>query len=482
MNEEVKFKNIILVSIIVLLISIIVFLIVTKPKIRVYYNNKEIEENVNINLNSSDNRLKIYTNYLGKDISKYIKKEGQFDITKVGSYKIKYSLKKFIYNMKKEINVNIIDNVSPEIILTGEKQANACSMQTYEEEGYSASDNYDGDITDKVIVSADNGTITYEVSDSSGNKTTVERQIIVSDTEKPKIELKGGNEIYLELNEKFSDPGYEVSDNCDKDLGEVNVTGSVDTSKTGSYTITYSVSDSSDNNTTVKRNIYVFDPKLIENNGTTENRMIYLTFDDGPSIYTSKILDTLKKYNIKATFFVTKNGKDSLIKREYKEGHTVALHTYSHDYKTVYSSVDGYFKDLKKVEDRVYKIINERPTIIRFPGGSSNTISKNYSKGIMKKLTLEVLIKGYHYFDWTASVEDAGSCAKKATQTARENCVYSKFKKGLSKKKSNVVLMHDIKSYTADKLEDMIKYALANGYSFDKITMETKQVHHTVNN
>ena len=120
--------------------------------------------------------------------------------------------------------------------------------------------------------------------------------------------------------------------------------------------------------------------------------------------------------------------------------------------------------------------------IIRFPGGSSNTVSKSYMKGIMTILTNEVLVRGYHYFDWTSAVEDAGSCASKKTEEAKEKCVYNYFVKGLSKKRSNVVLMHDIKSYTASKLEDMIKYAIDNGYTFDKITMDTVQIHHKVNN
>ena len=213
----------------------------------------------------------------------------------------------------------------------------------------------------------------------------------------------------------------------------------------------------------------------------SEKGVIYLTFDDGPSTYTTKILDTLKKYDIKATFFVTSSGSDSAIKREFEEGHTVALHTSTHNYNKVYASVESYFNDLEIVQNRVKKITNETPTIIRFPGGSSNTVSK-FNKGIMTILTNEVLEKGYHYFDWNVSVEDAGSCTKKTTMSEKENCVYNYFVKGISKSKMNVVLMHDVKSYTASKLDDMIKYALSKGYTFDKITMDTTQIHHKVNN
>ena len=97
--------------------------------------------------------------------------------------------------------------------------------------------------------------------------------------------------------------------------------------------------------------------QVVTNVPANGKKIIYLTFDDGPSAYTPKILDILSKYGIKATFFVTNSGKDDYIKREYKEGHTVALHTASHSYKKVYSSVDAYFSDLNSVSNRVFNFI-----------------------------------------------------------------------------------------------------------------------------
>lgn len=319
---------------------------------------------------------------------------------------------------------------------------------------------------------------------------TIESEIVL-DTEcealkeeGPSIKLNGEDNIFLEVNSEYNEEGCTVDKKCDNNVGDVKIENNVDTSKIGSYTVKYTVSDSSNNTSSVIRNVYVYNPENVTPDllSTNNKGVIYLTFDDGPSIYTKKILDVLKKYKIKATFFVTKLGSDSYIKREYKEGHTVAIHTYSHNYKTVYSSVNGFFNDIGKVEKRVYRITKQKPTILRFPGGSSNTISRGYKKGIMKTLTKEVKKRGYHYFDWNFAIEDCGPCAYKKTNKARENCVFKYFKKGLSKKRSNVVLMHDIKPYTASKLEDMIKYALAKGYTFDKITMNTPEVHHKVNN
>lgn len=200
--------------------------------------------------------------------------------------------------------------------------------------------------------------------------------------------------------------------------------------------------------------------------------VIYLTFDDGPSSTgsTTKILNILKEKNVKATFFVTGRGPDNLIKREYNEGHTVALHTNSHDYSYVYSSVDNYFNDLLSIQNRVYNITGKKIFIIRFPGGSNNTVSKKYDTDIMNKLKKQVVEKNFTYFDWNVTSRDAGGC--KAS-----NCVRDSVIKGLSKSKQNVVLMHDIKMYTADALKEIIEYGQANGYSFRAIEYNTRPVH-----
>ena len=117
---------------------------------------------------------------------------------------------------------------------------------------------------------------------------------------------------------------------------------------------------------------------------------IFLTFDDGPSNSTTgRLLDILKKYKVKATFFVTGNGSDDLIKREYAEGHSIGLHTYSHSYKTVYASEEAFFDDLNKVDQRVYNAIGIHPKITRFPGGASNTVSK-FNPGIMTRLASQL--------------------------------------------------------------------------------------------
>ena len=204
--------------------------------------------------------------------------------------------------------------------------------------------------------------------------------------------------------------------------------------------------------------------------------VIYLTFDDGPNEGTTNvILDILKEEGVKATFFVTCKGPDELIKREYKEGHTVALHTASHDYATVYASDDAYFNDLKRVQDRVKNLTGFESKIVRFPGGSSNTISRRYSSGIMSRLTTELLNRGYKYYDWNISSGDAGS-------TTDPSGVYSNVVNSLRTDRANMILMHDIKSYTRDALRDIIRYGKNNGYRFERITLDTEMVTQRVNN
>ena len=203
---------------------------------------------------------------------------------------------------------------------------------------------------------------------------------------------------------------------------------------------------------------------------------IYLTFDDGPGEYTAKLLDILKKYNVKATFFVTGYGDDAIIQREHDEGHTVALHTFSHKYNIVYSSVENYFNDLSQIADRVKRITGEDSKIIRFPGGSSNTVSAKYDGPIriMSVLSQEVLARGYVYFDWNVDSNDAGNI--NSADTVYENVV-TRLREG-----ANVVLQHDIKGFSVDAVERIIEYGLANGYDFKALSMDSPAIRHGINN
>ena len=205
-------------------------------------------------------------------------------------------------------------------------------------------------------------------------------------------------------------------------------------------------------------------------------KVIYLTFDDGPSIYTEDILNTLDKYNVKATFFVTCSGSlDKYAKKIIEKGHTLGLHTCTHRYNIVYSSEENYFNDLNSISAKVEELTGYKSKYIRFPGGSSNTISR-FNKGIMTRLTQKVTEDGYKYYDWNIDSEDAAGADKEGVYnnviSALKNHNYS----------TNMVLMHDIKVSTKDALDGIIKDALDMGYTFSNINDYTSEVHHRVNN
>ena len=239
----------------------------------------------------------------------------------------------------------------------------------------------------------------YEVTYTYKNReytTTIQ----VVDTTKPVF--KGLDDLTVSLNTTLDlKAGVEVSDNSLEEIKYKIDDKKIDTSKEGTYEVTYSAKDSSGNKTIAKRKIEVI--KKIGSEQQSNEKVVYLTFDDGPSENTKKIMDILAKYDAKATFFVTGRNQDYnyLIKDAYNAGHTIALHTYSHEYSTVYASVDAYFDDLNKVGQMVKKEIGFVPHYIRFPGGSSNTVSRRYCQGIMSTLTKEVVEKGYQYYDWT---------------------------------------------------------------------------------
>lgn len=397
------------------------FFFLLKPTIKLI-GKKEIE----ISYNETYQDSGVEAKFLGKDISKYVKQKGKVENGKVGEYTLSYDLRCFIFHTKKERKISIKDYESPEITLKGETTKNLCPNETYEEEGYLAYDEYDGNITDKVTRKESINEIIYEVADSSNNKRVAKRNISYQDTEKPSLTLKGLTKMYIYTGSAYKENGYIATDNCEGDItNKVTVKGNINTNKIGKYYIDYQVKDESGNETTIKREVNVIE-HFKDSNSSDKKGVIYLTFDDGPSNITSKVLDILKEEEVKTTFFVTNNGSDNLIKRIVNEGHTIALHTASHNYSQVYSSIEAYFEDLNIVHDRVLRLTGIDSKYIRFPGGSSNTVSKNYSKGIMTSLSYEVLNQGYRYFDWNVSSGDAGAAKTKDMYTIMLPEIYLK--------------------------------------------------------
>ena len=470
MKKVLTMKNIIIV-VSFLILFIILFALL---KFTFIYELKG-DSVLTINYNEEYKESGYKTSILGKNMNDNVKVSNNIKKNVIGDYSVDYELKIGFLKFNKTRIVKIVDNVKPEITLDGDLEVKMCPDSKYEEVGYIATDEYDGDLTSEVTSVQEDGKVIYTVKDKSGNEFKTERNIIYEDIEKPKITLKGNQVVYLKLNDTYKESGYSVSDNCSTDLKDkVTVTNNINSSKTGSYNVTYKVKDKMGNETSVTRKVFVYDPSQVSSSGNAGKiGVIYLTFDDGPtgSGSTSKILDTLKKEGVPATFFVTGNGPDSLIKRAYDEGHTIALHTYTHKFENIYSSLDNYYKDLEKVQNRVYNLTGNKSFIVRFPGGTSNTVSRRYKKGIMTELLKGTQLQGYKVFDWNVDSNDAGACAK-ASVKDKKTCVYNYVTRNLSKSRSNIVLMHDIKSYTASALQDIINYGKANGYIFDKINSD----------
>lgn len=461
--DKLNKRKIGLVFLIMLVVILLIFFLLI-PRISL-----KGKTTIMLNINSEYKEPGYHASYLFDDLTDKVRVSGKVNNKKDGVYYLIYKVKGPFITVSTKRKVEVKDIERPVITLEGGNETYICPNSKYKELGYKASDNIDGDLTKKVKITEKENEVIYEVEDKAHNKTSVTRKIQVGDKRKPTIELTGGDIVFSYIGEAYVEPGYKATDNCDGDItGMVITSGSVDINNSNDQVLTYTVEDKAHNKTEAKRTI-----KMVRRDSPGT---IYLTFDDGPNYGTTNvILDILKEENVKATFFVTGKGPDELIKREYDEGHTVALHTFSHNYQTVYQSVDAYFNDLTKVHDRVASITGYDSRIIRFPGGSSNTISRHYQEGIMTTLTKEVIEKGYYYYDWNISSGDAG-------EYKDSRSIINQVTRNLSKERTNMVLMHDIKPYTRDALREIIKYGKENGYHFDKITTGTKMIRQKVNN
>lgn len=370
----------------------------------------------------------------------------------------------------------------PVITLVGEQKMTTEGGEEYKEPGYKAE--IDGvDATDRVKVEGkvDTGTVgeytlTYTLTNfKDKNPVSAQRIVSVTDTTAPVIQLKGEKSVRIMVGSEYKDAGAAAADKVDGDLTKnIKVDNAVNTAEKGKYTVTYTVSDKSGNSAKTVRDVVVY--KL------SAGSVVYLTFDDGPSDNTIKILDLLKKYNAHATFFVVGAnipGNEAILKRMVKEGHTIAVHTYTHDYAAIYKSTQAFWNDNQKTRDLVKKVTGKEPTIMRFPGGASNTISANYCSGVMTALTKQAKSHNYEYFDWNISSGDAegdGVPTKK---------LYANIMSGIRENyETPVVLMHDsgAKGTTVKAVALVLKKASGEGYSFEALDDTVPAVHHGVNN
>ena len=399
------------------------------------------------------------------------------NIHEPGEYKVTYTAKFLWISETAARTVSIVDTTPPQIELLTVEDHYTLPHHPYEEEGYTATDNHDGDITDRVSSEERDGVVYYSVSDEAGNIATAEREIYYDDRNAPVISFAGPEEVFLFKGDSWKDD-VRAEDDADGDVTDrVESETDLNTRKVGTYTVTYTVTDEWGNTATKKRFVTVKPVPAKAPKKMDPKKVIYLTFDDGPGPYTEELLKILKKHKVKATFFVTAAYEDyrDLIKKEYKAGHSIGIHTATHRYEDVYESTDAYWEDFNEMEDIIQAQIGRRVDIFRFPGGSSNTISANYCEGIMTELTQQAGEKGYAYFDWNITSGDAGD-------TTSGDVMYDNMMEGIHKYENSVILCHDVKDYTVKMMDRFLSDALEEGYTFLPITSDSPGAHHGVNN
>lgn len=207
-------------------------------------------------------------------------------------------------------------------------------------------------------------------------------------------------------------------------------------------------------------------------NLTVEDKTVYLTFDDGPSMeQTNKVLDILKKYKVKATFFVVHNPNPesgAVIQRAIDEGHVIGVHTYTHDYEKVYQSVDSFLDDFYKMWIELKDRYGYEAKVFRFPGGSINS----YNLALYDEIIPEMYRRGFLYYDWNASAEDAVSGG------ASKDRIVKDILREVHRNNRSIVLLHD-SSYmdtTVEALPEIIRRLKKEGYTFKALDETVKPI------
>ena len=432
------------------------------------------ENNINVTYKTEYKDLGFIVNKYDKEVTsgKYTYEvENNVDVNKLGDYKVVYHISYFIKKYNIERNVHVIDNVEPNILTNIEEiEKDYCTNKINSNLEYQATDNYDGDITDKILKEElDNG-IVLKVVDTNGNETIKTIPYVYTEKPKDKFTLNGNSTVYVPNGGKYNEQGATYKDGCgEKKEIKVSIEGSVNTSKNGEYILNYIVNDQ-----TLKRKVIVYTPNSSPG-GQTKDKVIYLTFDDGPCSYTSKVLNTLAKYNVKATFFVTHQFGSyvPLIKKEYEAGHSIGVHSYTHNWN-IYKSVDAYLSDFNQMNNDIIKYTGSKSLIFRFPGGSSNTVSRNYAKGVVKATASKMTDNGYQYFDWDVDSGDAAGASRSR--------IYNNVVNGVKKCTKCIVLMHDIKPNTVNELDNILNTLTSNGYKFGTLSIDSPTVHHAIAN
>lgn len=406
---------------------------------------------------------------LGDD--KEVKIDGEVDTSKLGEYTINYKFHQYQKEVKikvqdtkapsittKNLKTDMIQDIEPASFIEKCEDATEVTYHFANQEDFSKPGRYE-----VPIIATDQGK--NETRTSAILKRCEDKQGPTIEHSDKKIEFKQG--LLPDFLEDVSiKDDFDENPSLDTDTSQVNF------DQPGDYTLIYIGRDRSGNETQKTRSLTIL------KNEELNQKIVYLTFDDGPSKNTERILKILDQYDVKATFFVTGNqpSYNDWLKVAHEKGHTIGLHTFTHDFASVYSSTDAYYDDLQKIQDMVKDITSEEVKLVRFPGGSSNTISKQYLPKIMTILTKSLQDKGYQYFDWNCDSGDAsGNNIPADTLIQNATACQSQYIN---------ILMHDTaaKDTTVEALPKIIEHYKSEGYVFKAIEIDSFAPHHGVNN
>lgn len=397
---------------------------------------------------------------------------------KLGEYKIEYIYRNRTFTLK----IFIDDKMAPQFetintkILRNEKVNPESLVRNIQDDSktivYFKEDYIFNEIkTYRVIV---------VVEDEYENKTEKNAYVLVEEKDSEAPTIQGIEKMTILIGDQVDlKKSVTVKDDHDKNPKLTIDDSKLNIRKIGEYEVYYHVEDDTGNKETYTRIVEVlsqYDNREAKQDG---EKVCYLTFDDGPSNNTGEILKILDEYHIKATFFVTGTSPKDFhyIKEAHQKGHTIGLHTYSHDYELIYSSLKNYINDLNKIKEVVYTQTGIESKFMRFPGGSSNLVSKKYNVGIMKRLTKKVIDLGYQYYDWT-SINGDGEGIKTV------NGLKKKAMEEIGDQEDIMFLMHDSsgQSNTVKALPAILDQLIKKGYQFEAIHQYSPTFHHTVQN
>ena len=409
----------------------------------------------------------------GKELPVYV--SGAVDTAVPGDYRLRYKAELLFRSYEAERLIHVTDQSAP-VIRLQQREGYTCSwLDGYEEEGYTAEDDLDGDLSAQVQVEKRGEEWLYSVTDAAGNTGTALRRLPYA-SGRPELSLLGEASVRIPACLSYEDPGAVARDAEGRDLSRyVHRSGAVDPAVPGDYELCYWMENAKGDRVEALRHVTV-EPLRNPDRVDPEGKIIYLSFDDGPGPYTDRLLDILARYNVKATFFVTCLEPDyaDCIGRAFREGHSIGVHSASHSYKAIYADEEAFLEDFNAVQELIFAQTGAYAGILRFPGGSSNTVSR-FNRGIMSRLAELMEEKGYRYFDWNVSSGDAGG-------TTDSEQVYRNIVEGCSARRVSLVLQHDVKAFSVDAVERVIQWGLLNGYAFAPLDSDSPTVHHRIVN